>query len=83
MAKTRVVLNHAGFQALLTSAEVEADVMRRAEKVAAAAGDGYEVLPNDRRRGRAGATVAASSAEAKRDEARDHKLLGALDAGRG
>lgn len=72
MAKTRVVLNHEAFRRLLTSPEIEAEIHRRAEKIARRAGG--DVLPNDRRRERAGSTVTA------RDSA---KLLGSLDAGRG
>lgn len=37
MARTRVTLNHGGMSALLRSAGVRADMMARAERVAAAA----------------------------------------------
>lgn len=79
----KVALNHAAFRELMNSPEVRDDLKRRAEKVADAAGDGYEVLMNERRRGRAGVTVAPGTSAARRVEARDHKLLSALDAGRG
>lgn len=81
MAKTRVVLNHAGFRELLTSAKVEADLRSRAERVASAAGEGYEVLHNASRRERAGFTVLPTTPEAIRSEAKNHNLLAALGAG--
>lgn len=79
----KVKLNHSAFRELMNSPEVAADLKERAERVARAAGDGYEVLVNEQRRGRAGVTVAPGTSAAKRREARDHKLLSALDAGRG
>lgn len=83
MARSRVKLNRAGFKALLTGPEVVADIRGRAEQVAAAAGDGYEVLPQPVFRKRARAIVTTATYAARRREARDHRLLGALDAGRG
>lgn len=83
MSKTRVVLNHAGFRDLLTSGAVQAEIERIAQATARSAGDGYEVLPNAGRRGRAGRTVAPSTAAARRREARDHPLLGVLGGHRG
>lgn len=82
MATTRVKLNHAGFAALLKSAEVQADINRRAQAIAASAGSDYEALPAEAGRTRARALVTTKPSGIRR-EARDHKLLGALDAGRG
>ena len=42
MSKTKVVLNHAGFRALLTSPEITAEVAATADRIAQTAGDGYE-----------------------------------------
>ena len=83
MAKTKVVLHNAAFAQLRRLPAVQAEVKRRAEQVAEAAGDGYEVLVNEERTARFGVTVLPSTSAAKRREARDHPLLGALGAGRG
>lgn len=83
MAKTKVVLHNAAFAELRTLPAVQADVRRRADEVAAAAGAGYSAFTNRERKTRAGATVMPTTADAIRSEARDHKLLSALDAGRG
>lgn len=81
MAKTKIVLNGAGFKALLTSPEVQADLDRRAAAIAAAAGPGNAVQSRPSgNRGRA--TVYTESVEAKRAEAEDRALTRAIDAGR-
>ncbi|HLS46088.1 MAG TPA: hypothetical protein VK045_11695 [Ornithinicoccus sp.] len=81
-SKVRIEMNPAGFQAILKSAEVQADLGRRAEAIANAAGDGMDV---DVRVGRtrARASVRTGSPEAMRAEARDKTLTRAIDAGRG
>lgn len=81
-ANVRIEMNRAGVGALLKSAEVQADLKRRAEAIAQAAGDGMDV---DVRVGktRARASVRTGTFEARRAEARDKALTSALDAGRG
>lgn len=81
MGAITVVLNHAGVRDLLRSDEVEADLRRRAEAIAAAAGDGYEV-EMFRGQNRWRATVRTGTETARRDEAKNRTLTGAIDAGR-
>lgn len=78
----RVELNIAGFEELRTSAVVVADLRRRAEAIAAAAGEGFEVddSPQGARRGRV--RVWAATEGARRAEAEDAVLTRAIDAGR-
>lgn len=85
MAGTKVKLNLPGFKALRTSSEARAEIERRAQAVAAAAGPGYVVMPIQEPRNRAIAMVTTEPGNfaARAREARDHRLLGALDAGRG
>lgn len=78
-----VRLNSRGVRAVLQSAEVEADLRRRAEAIAAAAGGepdfeaGAEVVGN-----RAMAWVVTATPDGKRAEAEDRALTRALDVGR-
>ena len=78
----KIVLNTKGVRELLRSAEVEADVKRRADRVAAAAGEGFEAEA-DRGPNPARASVRTVTPGAMVDEATNHTLLRALDAGRG
>ena len=77
--------NFEGFRQLRTDPAVMADLHRRAEAVAAAAGEGFEAkepeVTGGRVRGRA-AVVSMTRAAAKA-EAEHHALLGALGAARG
>lgn len=84
MADTKVKLNLKGFRDLRTSPAVVADIERRAKAIANAAGEGYAVLPiqSPRNRARAIVTTEPGNYPAIVREARDHRLLGALDAGR-
>lgn len=79
---TKFELNHAGVRELLCSDGVLADLRGRAERIAAAAGDGMEV---DARVGanRARASVHTATWEARHAEALDRVLTRAIDAGRG
>lgn len=79
---TRVVMNRAGAAALLKSPGVLADLQRRANAIAGAAGEGFEA---DARIGaaRARASVHTASTEARVAEATDRALTRAIDAGRG
>lgn len=80
-SRSKIELDSAGVRALLQSPEVLADMQRRAENIAAAAGDGVEAtswIGFDRAHGRA-ATV---THEADLAEAQDRVLTRAIEAGR-
>jgi hypothetical protein len=77
----RVVLNRRNIRALLKSEAVRADLERRAENIAAAAGPGH-IVDSQIGRNRARAAVITSTAEAMRAEATDRNLTRAIDAGR-
>lgn len=81
MAKIRIELNSKAIRDLLRSPEVQAELLRRAQNIAAAAGPGMEasVVPG---RNRARASVITATAEARRAQATDRVLTRALDAGR-
>ena len=82
MAKVQVRVNTSGAQSILKSSEVRAFLKAKADRIAAAAGAGFEsssmVGPN-----RARASVITATAKARRAEAKDRALTRALDAGRG
>lgn len=77
----RIELNRQAVRDLLRSPEVAADLKRRADAIAKAAGEGMEsdieIGPN-----RARASVRTATFEAVRAEARKRALTRALDAGR-
>lgn len=83
MAKStvRITMNKPNIRKLLRSPEMLADLERRAERIAAAAGPGFEVDsevgPN-----RARAAVIARTGEARHAEATRRALTQAIDAGR-
>ena len=79
--RIRVEINRKGVEALLKSAEVQADLERRAKAIADAAGPGMDV---DVRVGktRARASVRTGTPEAIEAEATDKTLTRAIDAGR-
>jgi hypothetical protein len=81
MARPRIVLNKAGIRDLLRSPEMVAVVGERAERIAAAAGDGHivetEVGPN-----RARASVRTGTFEAIVSESKNQTLTRAIDAAR-
>lgn len=77
----RLVFHDRAIQGLLKSPEVQADLDRRARNIAAAAGEGYEVLRSPGRRARA--VVITGTWAAKRAEAKRGNLRRAIDAGRG
>ncbi|QPE04130.1 hypothetical protein IT882_13110 [Microbacterium schleiferi] len=83
MAKqsVRVKINSAGVVALLTDAKVSADLEQRGQRIAAAAGEGFEVDVT-RNSDRAVAFVRAATTEARLAEAEDRALTRAVDAGR-
>lgn len=75
--KVRIELNHDGIRELLTSKPIAAECEKAAEKIAARAGDGFEVLPlkkMDFGGGRVGYAVKADTYEAKVAES-ERKVL--------
>lgn len=81
MVRVRIELDQEGIKALLRSAEVGADIDRRAQAIAAAAGPGMRSRTyqgRDRVRGQ----VWTGTPEAQRAEAENRDLTRALDAGR-
>lgn len=82
MAKVRIKYNRAAFNQLRTSAAAQADVAARAERIAAACGEGYEAAITENPRRRARAAVIAITPEAKADNARNQTLIRNLEAGR-
>lgn len=83
MAKVRVEMNLAGVNEVMRSAEVEADLRARAERIAERAGDGFGVESGKPHRWVARAWAQTETPAAARAEARDNVLTRALDAGRG
>lgn len=85
MAKPKIVWKRGAFRELRTLPGVLADLAERGERIASAAGDGYESsgarVTGGKGRGRVSVRTATTSA--RRREARDHALLKALNAGRG
>lgn len=84
-ARVKVVWRRGAFRALRTSPEVMGEIDSRAQRIARAAGPGYEASAARATggRGRARASVRTATTQARRRESRDHTLLKALDAGRG
>lgn len=80
--KVRLKFHYPAFNAVRNDPAVVAEITRRAEAIAAAAGEGHEVTV---RTGgaRARASVRTATHEARRSEAVDKTLTSALDAGRG
>lgn len=77
----KVKLNSKAVRDLLRSDAVESDMLRRAQAIARAAGDGMSA-DSFVGRNRAGATAWTDTPEAMRAEATDRKLTSAIDAGR-
>lgn len=79
--RARIELNSQGVRELLKSNEIKADLQRRAEAIARAAGPGFiadsTVGPN-----RARASVGTTDIDSMRAEAEDRVLTRAIDAGR-
>lgn len=81
MALVRVKLNSRGVRDLLTSAEVLAMLVGRAERIAATAGEGMEV-DSEVGHERARASVRTATPDAVEAEATTRALTRAIDAGR-
>lgn len=80
--KIRVEINPAGIQALLKSDEVQAFLKAKADRIAAAAGEGMEASSRIGRT-RARASVVTATRAARKAEAVGRALTKAIDAGRG
>jgi len=81
MKRARIVMNRKGARDLLRSKEVLADLERRAEQIAAAAGDGMEPSAMVGKN-RARASVITATQEAREAEATRRQLTRSIDAGR-
>jgi hypothetical protein len=79
--RVRIEVNRKGVRALLRDERVQADLKRRAEAIAKAAGPGM-VVTSRITGNRARAGVHTETIEAKRAEATDRALTRAIDAGR-
>lgn len=82
MADVTIKLNTAGVRELLRSEEVRRDLEERAQRMAEAAGEGFEASSSIGTT-RAHATVRTASFAARKAEATDRALTRAIDAGRG
>lgn len=83
--KVRIELDHDGFQTLLNSEPVKGLVKSGADRIAQAAGDGFEVVEKELNFGgspRPGFIVHTGTWDARRAEAKDKVLSTALNAGR-
>lgn len=81
MAFDRLVVSRKGIRELARSPEMKADLVKRAEAIAAAAGDGVVVDTNEWAR-RTRASVRTLTYRASRREAKNRTLSRAVDAGR-
>lgn len=81
MSVMKIKLNRAGIRQLLKLPEVQADLARRAQAIATAAGPGMEVNQQIGAN-RARASVRTETTAARLAEARDRTLTRAIDAGR-
>jgi hypothetical protein len=79
--RIEVKLNSAGVKALLKSPGIQADLRRRGNAIASAAGPGHRV-DSEVGRNRARVEVVTETFEAMQREARDRNLTRAVDAGR-
>lgn len=80
-AKVRIELNHDGIRGLLTSAPIAAECEKAAQRIAAAAGEGFEVTSQKRASyggGRVAYGVEATTHEARLAEAEDKALQKAV-----
>lgn len=81
MTSVRVVINRKAVRDLLRGTEVQADLRRRAERIASAAGPDHNVhLEVGEHRARA--AIVTGTIEARKAQAVRHTLERAIDAGR-
>ena len=83
MADLRIEIDDAAAEALLKSPEVRADLLRRAQRIAAAAGAGSYDVTLSTTPTRARVSVGTADYAARKAEATNRALTRALDAGRG
>ena len=81
MANVKVRLNLAGINQLMSSKPVQDEVTARAKRIAQAAGSNFEVVDKPHR-WTARSFVQAANPDGMREEARDKRLTGALNAAR-
>lgn len=81
MVKTRVKLNLPGLNKIMTSAPVQAEVARRAKRMADAAGPGFEAVVNPHKY-TARAFVRTADAKGARRQADEAVLERVMGAGR-
>jgi hypothetical protein len=79
----RVEINDAVARELLKSPEVQGDLRRRAQRIAASAGKGTYDVTSSMTPTRARVSVGTADQAARQAEATDRTLTRALDAGRG
>lgn len=77
----QIRINLRGINELMRSPEVQADLDSRGQRIAAAAGTDFEYVPSPHKWSARG-YVQPSSARGARQEAREKRLVGALNAGR-
>ena len=83
MKPVRVKLNRKSVRQILQSEEVRADLERRAQAIADAAGGGEDFeVSSQVGKNRARASVITATYEARRAEAKDRTLSTAIEAGR-
>lgn len=82
MADIRIEVNSEGIQSILKSDEVRELLRAKAERIAAAAGEGFEASSMIGKT-RARASVITATRAARLAEATDRTLTMAIDAGRG
>lgn len=77
----KIKLNNKGFRALRTDPGVKRDLMKRAQRIADSAGDGFEAHESPSKN-RARATVGTRSYKARRRQSKENVLQRSLNAGR-
>ena len=82
MAVVKVKINPRGAQKLLTSKAVQDNLNERAQRIAAAAGDGFIVRERPQRVNRYGVQVRTGDKASRQAQADHNSLTRALDAGR-
>lgn len=81
--RTRVVMNIRGVNEVMRSEGVSRDIAARGERMARAAGPGFEAKSDSPHRWVARTWVQSTSREAAAREARENILTRSIDAGRG